>query len=250
MKSTKFFFLVSFVLAYVLTACGGGSQTLGAFPNMSKVEGDAPFILAAPASKSPAGFTFTSSDPTVATVSGSTMTVVLAGTTTITASQPSSGSWAATSATAVLTVTQIVCTSPTTRVNGACVASCILPATRENGVCTAILATVPTPVSYGGNTFTATASNVTWDNANAFCTGTTINNQKGWSLPLQAQLIALFASGALNGQGWTLGKTWALAPSPYMTASYYFVDLSTGPGTTPADDYLANAFGAYVSCVR
>ena len=78
--------------------------------------------------------------------------------------------------------------------------------------------------------------------ATALCAGT-INGQTGWRLPTQTELSALYASGAMNGQGWTLDYTWSSTPN--------------GPGahfTVSLDDVhvLGNkdADVSYVSCVR
>ncbi len=72
----------------------------------SKTFGDAPFPLTGSASSGLA-LTYASSNPAVATVSGSTVTIVGAGTATITASQPGNASYAAaTSVPQTLTVAQ------------------------------------------------------------------------------------------------------------------------------------------------
>ena len=79
--------------------------TFGALPG--KVVGDAPFALAATAS-SKLPVTYTSSNPAVATVSGSLVTVVGSGTTAITASQAGNGNYnAATNVTQPLVVRQL-----------------------------------------------------------------------------------------------------------------------------------------------
>ena len=82
----------------------GAAPTLGTFEPINKTAGDPSFSLTAPASNSSGQFTYVSSNPSVATVSGSTITVVAAGTSTITALQAASGGYAAASATAMLTV--------------------------------------------------------------------------------------------------------------------------------------------------
>ncbi len=64
--------------------------TFGALP--AKVFGDAPFALSATAS-SGLTVTFVSSDPTIASVSGTTVTILKAGTVTITASQAGDASY-------------------------------------------------------------------------------------------------------------------------------------------------------------
>jgi hypothetical protein len=66
--------------------------------------GDAAYTLRPPTSDSDGGFTYTSSDPGVATISGSTITVKAAGSTQITATQASSGNYLESSVTKTLTV--------------------------------------------------------------------------------------------------------------------------------------------------
>ena len=73
----------------------------------TKLLGDAPFDLTAPVSKSDGAFTYTSSNPAVATISGSTVTIVGVGTTTITATQAATTTYASNSITATFTVTKL-----------------------------------------------------------------------------------------------------------------------------------------------
>lgn len=247
--TAKQIFLGIFLPLMTLVACGGGgSIPLGSFPNISKTEGDAPFALTAPQSKSPVPFVFASSDPSVAAVSGSTVTILLAGTTTITASQPSQGTWSSSSTSAVLTVAPIACTDPLIRVSGKCVAKCTAPATRQNGIC---VATSPASTNYvtgAGRLWMPVASIDTWNNASAFCSGTTINGQTGWRLPNKFEIDDLYASGLMNGQGWTLNKTWSSTAgldSANRPFGHQAIDLSNGATISYTDDT-----GAYYSCVR
>ena len=61
--------------------------SIGTFSVPSKRIGSAPFELTTPSSNSAGTFTYTSADTSIATVSGSTVTVVGIGSTTITATQ-------------------------------------------------------------------------------------------------------------------------------------------------------------------
>jgi hypothetical protein len=79
--------------------------TFGSFNVPSKMMGSVPFQLTAPTSNSGGAFSYTSSNTSVATISGSTVTVVGAGTSTITASQAAFGTFASGSTTATFTVT-------------------------------------------------------------------------------------------------------------------------------------------------
>jgi hypothetical protein len=246
MKISRLLPLLAAGMALLLASCGGGDGVkLGDFPSMSKTEGDAPFVLLAPSSASPAPFTFTSSDTTVATISGKTVTVLLAGTTTITAAQPSQGSWNPTSTSAVLTVAPRVCTAPLVRVNGTCMETCVAPATLQNNVCVA-----PTPagsfVVKGAVTWMPATFIATWDNARSFCTNTKINGLTGWRLPTEFELTEMFASKLMSGQGWTLNKTWSSNVTGAADAGTRLaVNLATG---VSAADSTANM--AYVTCVR
>jgi hypothetical protein len=71
-----------------------------------KTFGTAPFAFSSPATNSAGAFTYTSSNPAVATVSGTTVTIVGVGSCTITATQASSGSYLSASVSETLTVTQ------------------------------------------------------------------------------------------------------------------------------------------------
>jgi hypothetical protein len=238
--------ILGLVAACIIAACGGGGGvTLGAFPAINATEGDAAITLTAPTSKSPAAFVFSSSNPQVATVNGNTLTILLAGTSTITAQQPSLGSYNPTTTSAVLTVKARVCTAPAVNQGGVCVTppTCTSPATVQNGVCTAP-ATTASFVTQNGRTFMPATRADTWANANAFCTGTTINGTTGWKLPLALELSNLYSSGAMNGKDWVLGKTWSdMAGS--AASSHSALNLSTGVAGDEAD-----GSGAFVTCVR
>jgi hypothetical protein len=91
----------TFVSSVVISS-GSISPTI-TFANLSKTFGNAPFTLS-PTSDSPGAFTFTSSNTSVATISGSTVTIVANGISTITATQASSGNYSSATATATLTV--------------------------------------------------------------------------------------------------------------------------------------------------
>ncbi len=77
---------------------------LGSFSIPSKVMGDAPFQLTPPSSNSAGAFTYTSSNPLVATINGSMVTVVGIGTTTITAIQAKNNLYDTASITTIFTV--------------------------------------------------------------------------------------------------------------------------------------------------
>ena len=248
MKNKRLFSLVIATVVLVLAACGGGSGVkLGAFPAITKTEGDAAFTLTAPSSSSPAAFTFSSSDPAVASISGSTVTVLVAGTTTITAGQPQMGSYNPTSTSAVLTVLARVCAAPTVRDNGKCVAACIAPAVRTNGVCVAPAVVGASFVTNNSLTWMPVTFSANWSDANAFCTTSTINGVTGWRLPTEFDLSGLVTSKSMNAPGWKLERTWTSTGGTGVVASHVVINLgsTSGDKSDQANDNSAN-----VACVR
>lgn len=79
--------------------------TFGSFNVPSKMMGSLPFQLTAPTSNSGGAFSYTSSNTAVATISGTTVSVVGVGTSTITATQAAFGTFASGTTTATFTVT-------------------------------------------------------------------------------------------------------------------------------------------------
>jgi len=213
----------------LLAACGGGDGVpLGEFPAITKTEGDAPFELKAPTSKSPAAFSFESSDLKIATIDGNMVTVHAAGTATITARQGSLGSYNPTSTSAQLTVNPRTCAAGAVRKDGVCV-----PSSTTAGVVTRNgMMWVPT----------ATTTKLTWTEADAFCKNISYQGKTGWSLPVRSDLADLFASGALSGHGWTLGDTWSATADTDKT--HMAVDLAAGTATS-----LMSENKLYVTCV-
>ena len=192
--NSKLALSLAFAVTMILAACGGsGGPTLGPFPALTKAEGDAAFDLTAPTSKGPGAFTFSSSNPEVATISGKNVTITGPGTTTITATQAAFGSYNSSSTSAVLTVTA---------------RACVAPATRQNNTCTAPTVTA-TSVTSGAHTWMPVTFSDSYANANNFCAQTTINGKKAWRLPTDLELVELHTSGAMNGHGWTLSRTWS-----------------------------------------
>lgn len=91
-------------------------------------------------------------------------------------------------------------------------------------------------VSQGGLTWMPVTFGKKWEDANAYCANTAINGQTGWRLPTKDELSALYASGAMKGQGWVLDYTWSSTPD-------YVANLDRGG---------VSGFGgaSYVTCVR
>jgi hypothetical protein len=92
------------LLNIIIKMSNPSSPTLSNFSVPLKVLGNAPFELTAPTSNSGGAFTYTSSSPTVATVVGSTVTIVNQGSTVITATQAAHGNFTSASITATLIV--------------------------------------------------------------------------------------------------------------------------------------------------
>jgi len=82
----------------------------------------------------------------------------------------------------------------------------------------------------------------TYNEAAALCAGT-INGQTGWRLPTQPELSSLYASGAMNGQGWSLFNVWS--STVYSATQHYLVGLYNGSTGSALD---TNYF--YATCVR
>ena len=90
---------------YFYRAATTQPPTLGDFTVASQLTGAAPFTLTAPTTNSSGAFSYTSSNTAVATVSGSTVTIVGVGSTTITATQAASTPYGVGTKTATLSVT-------------------------------------------------------------------------------------------------------------------------------------------------
>lgn len=81
-----------------------GTPVITGFSISDKTIGSPAFTITAPTSNSPGAFSYTSSNTSVATISGNTITLVGVGTTTITANQAASGSFLAASVTTIFNV--------------------------------------------------------------------------------------------------------------------------------------------------
>ncbi len=87
-----------------LITVGKATPTIASMPAINKTFGDAAFTLTAPTSNATGAFTFVSSNAAVATISGTTVTIVGAGTAVITATQATDANYNAGSVTTLLTV--------------------------------------------------------------------------------------------------------------------------------------------------
>ena len=87
--------------------------TLSNFSIATKASGSAPFTITAPTSNSSGAFTYSSSNTSVATISGSTITITGIGQTVITATQAAAGGFGAGSITTTFDVTPPAAPTPT-----------------------------------------------------------------------------------------------------------------------------------------
>ena len=100
-------FLLTCILSCTTEDVSPFPPTLGTFTVPAKRMGSLPFLLTPPTSNSAGAFTYISADPSIATISGSTVTVVGIGTTTITATQAADAGYGSRSVTATFTVSQL-----------------------------------------------------------------------------------------------------------------------------------------------
>jgi uncharacterized protein YjdB len=84
-----------------------GAPTITNFSAITKIIGDANFTISSPVTNSPGAFTYTSSNSAVATIEGSTVTIVGVGTSTITATQATTTNFLSGTSTSILTVNKI-----------------------------------------------------------------------------------------------------------------------------------------------
>ena len=151
----------------------GPSAILSNFSVTNKLVGDAPFALTDPLSNSTGAFTYTSNNPAVATVTGSTVTIVGAGTTTITATQAATASYGSNSIPATFTVLILPTLSSfsvPTKVAGNAPFTLTAPTTNSTGAFTytssnlavaTVSGTTVTIVGAGSTTITATQAATT-----------------------------------------------------------------------------------------
>lgn len=104
--------------ATLTVTSGPIAPTLYSFVLPDKRVGDAPFTITAPGSTSAGAFTYTSSNTSVATINGNTITIKAKGQITITATQAASGNYTSGSITAVLTIDDRAVTGTVTDVDG------------------------------------------------------------------------------------------------------------------------------------
>jgi hypothetical protein len=164
-------------------------------------------------------------------------------------SDPLTYSWTLTSApassTAVLSGATTVAPTFTADLAGMYVATLVVNDGMVDSTAATVTINAASYVVQGSLTWMPITFYDTWTNADAYCTNTVINGQTGWRMPTAPELSALYSSGAMNGQGWTLGFTWSSTPDLVGVDFYFGVYMVSGI-ILPA--YKTNAFS--VSCVR
>lgn len=202
MMTQRLLTLVAAFALPILAGCGGNNDgvKLGEFPAIRVAEGDT-VDLQAPSSKSPAPFSFSSSNAAVAEVIGTKLTGKAAGTATIVAQQGQMGSY--------------------------------------NPTSTSTTVTVAGYVNHGGLVWMPPgASARNWADAEAFCANTTVRGVDGWRLPTQVELTELLGSVALASQGWMLSDTWT-SKAGSTAKTHVAINLSSKVATALGDDKTA-----------
>jgi hypothetical protein len=95
------------IKTYTITVTRGLAPLITNFNNVTKTYFDDSYTITAPTSNSSGVFTYTSDNPAVATISGTTVTITGTGTATITATQAGDATYNSGSATSTLTVNSV-----------------------------------------------------------------------------------------------------------------------------------------------
>ena len=183
------------VVAVVTTRLGndivfkelGPSAVLSNFSVPQKLVGDAPFVLTAPTSNSTGAFTYSSSNPAVATVSGTTVTIVGSGTTTITATQAATATHGSNSITATFNVLLLPTLSNFTvpqKVVGDAPFALTAPTSNSTGAFTYISSN-PVVATVSGTTVTIVGSGTTTITATQAATATYASNSINTTFTVQ-----------------------------------------------------------------
>ena len=104
----------------------------------------------------------------------------------------------------------------------------------------------PGYVSQGGLCWMPISTPGLWTQANNFCSGV-INAFSGWRQPTEAELLALYSAGSMNGQGWMLDWTWS---STFNGSNHQTVNLTTGGSGGSNASGQPDTSTLYISCVH
>lgn len=116
-----------------------------------------------------------------------------------------------------------------------------------NGAIQYGIAYIQAPVTYpkgffehAGLVWSPTDTSKNLAEALSYCASATLNSESGWRLPTVAEMEFMYRSRAMNGQGWSLGKTWSNAEGIAYT---YNFNVGLAQRSDPSE-------GNYVSCVK
>lgn len=224
------------------------TPTLTTMSAIAKTFGDANFTLTSPTSASAGAITFTSSDVNVATISGTTVTIVGAGTTTITATQAANGNYNSATTTTTLTVSKATPTlssmAAVTKTFGDANFSLTTPTSASSGAITftssnAAVATISgsTVTIVGAGTATITASQAANGNYNSATTTATLTVNKitpvlsGFNAITKTTDDLAFTLSPPTSSGGTGAITYTSSNSAVATISGNTVTI-VGAGTT------------------
>ena len=232
------------------------APTLSNFSISPKTVGES-FELTAPTSNSGGAFTYSSSDMSVATVSGSTVTAVGAGNTTITATQAANGSYLEGSITATFTVSNLIIptinalTLPTIAMGDAPF-SLTDPISNSSGAFTytssntsvaTISGSTVTIVGVGSTTITATQAAVgSYDTASVSATLTV--NIPSAPIPTKASedVISVYSDTYTNVTGTNFNPNWG------QTTQFAVFNASGNPTLRYSNlNYQGNQFASAIN---
>jgi len=206
------------------------TTVLSGFSAITKTFGNAAFSIVAPTTNSNGAFTYTSSNTAVATIAGSTVTIVGAGTATITASQASNANFTAATTTATMTVSQATTVltgfSAITKTFGNAAFTITQPTTNSNGAFTytssdtAVATITGTTVTIiGAGTSTITASQASTTNFTAGTTTDTLTVNKATpTISSFSAITKTFGNAAFNLVAPTTNSTGAITYTSSNTA--------------------------------
>lgn len=201
------------------------APTITNFPDIIKNFGDPSFTLTPPTSNSSGTFSYESSNPSVATISGSTVTITGTGTTTINATQAATANYTSGTISASLLVnatkpslstTAITAITSTSAASGGSITSDGGAAITASGVC---WSTTATPVATGSHT------------TDGATTGTFVSSITGLTLGQTYYVRAYATNSAGTGYGNEISFTSALAiGESYQGGILAYILQSTDPG--------------------
>ena len=239
--------------------------SIGTFTIAAKRLGSAPFVLTPPTSNSAGAFTYSSANASIATITGSTVTVVGVGTTTITAVQAANAGYGSTTITATFTVTELEpptfgsfnvpskmmgslpfqLTAPTSNSGGA------FSFTSSNTAVATISGTTVTVVGAGVSTITATqAAFGTFASGSTVATFTVSANIP--TANIASDNFDAAAGIALTANGWVAHSSSATNPilitSPGLTfPNYYGSGIGNAASVTSIGQDVSLQFTAVTS---